>query len=84
MATEISSAEPDSHAWTMVTISDNETIGASMIECIEWLSQHTHPGRFTCRWQAAIPVSARKAKRSQWFFRISDPDVAFAFKMRFG
>ncbi|RYD67454.1 MAG: hypothetical protein EOP83_02760 [Verrucomicrobiaceae bacterium] len=52
--------------------------GPTMLEIMQWLQDGSRPGQF-CK------EGERTDKRGTTFFlRITDPNVAFEFKMRFG
>lgn len=71
------------HGWSTVRVRDPFPNDVRRVdeqdEMTGWLSQSTHPGRFHCHW-----VIGRDDDTAFWIFAISDPDVAFEFKLRFG
>lgn len=68
--------------WTRVSVNDPLPLQMQHIDeriaCDEWLRHPDRPGQWSARWELKDDATAL------WHYWISDPQVAFEFKMRFG
>lgn len=82
MAEHVSLAVVETAMWRfchVVHLGDHPVPRDAMIAAIEWLEDPSLPGRF-----AITTKHYRELQKNRWIFMMTDEDVAFAFKLRWG